>query len=54
MKTEITCYHEALGKIVLQAKTNPKLKRFMNRHSIKMGMLKDLGKDGVIRLANTL
>ena len=52
--TKITCYYEALGTIISQAETNPNLARFKNRYSIKIGMIKSLGKDEVIRLANSL
>ena len=51
---KITDYHTALGKIVMETGKNPKLAQYKTKTGIKVGEIKDLGKDGVIKLANSL
>ncbi len=49
-----TEYFEAIGKIVSQAGSNPKLSKYFKNGNILIGDIKDLGKDKVIKLANSL
>ena len=51
---KITDYHTALGTIVGQVGKNPKLAKYKTKNTIRLGEIKDLGKEGVIKLANSL
>ncbi len=50
----ITNYYIALGIIVKQVSTNPKLNQFKGKGFIKIQKIKDLGEKAIIELANKL
>lgn len=47
-------YYEALGLITSQADVHPKLSKYYKSPNILIGAIKDLGEQGVIKLAESL